>query len=70
VDADTLVGTTGIVTTTIPIGGRGEVRVAVRGGTETFGAFHRNPGIAVPTGTRVTVTEQHPPRTVVVAADG
>jgi hypothetical protein len=70
VDVDTLVGTTGIVTTTIPVGGLGEVRVAVRGGSETFGAYHRNRGIPIPTGTRVTVTEQHPPRTLVVAADG
>lgn len=70
-DAAELVGTTGIVTTTIPVQGLGQVKVAARGGTETFGAYSRNRGIAVPTGTRVTVTDVFPPRTLVVAvADG
>jgi hypothetical protein len=70
VGTDRLVGATGIVTTTIPAGGLGEVRLAVRGGTETFGAYGANRGIPLPTGTRVTVTEVFPPRTVVVTADG
>lgn len=69
-DADDLVGSTGIVTTTIPVGGAGQVRVQARGGTETFGAYCRNRGVSLPTGTRVTVTEVFPPRTLVVAADG
>ena len=68
--ADHLVGVTGIVTTTIPSGGLGEVRLQVRGGSESFGAYSANRGVAIPTGTRVTVTEVYPPRTVIVTADG
>lgn len=68
--ADQLVGLTGLVTTTIPVGGLGEVRVAIRGGSETYGAYSANRGVPIPTGTKVTVTEVFPPRTVVVTADG
>jgi hypothetical protein len=48
----------------------GEVRVPHRGGTETFGALAVNRGVAIPSGCRVTVVEVHPPRTLVVEADG
>jgi hypothetical protein len=65
-----LVGARGIVTTTIPVGGLGEVRLSSRGGTETFGAYSANRGVPIPTGTPVTVTDVYPPRTVVVSADG
>jgi hypothetical protein len=68
--ADHLVGATGIVTTTIPAGGLGEVRLPARGGSETYGAYSANRGIAIPSGTKITVTEVFPPRTVIVAADG
>jgi hypothetical protein len=64
-----LVGLVGLVTTTIPAGGMGEVRLAVAGGT-TFPAYAANRGVSIPTGSRVTVTEHFPPRTVVVTADG
>lgn len=66
---ETLVGRRGIVTTTIPREGLGEVRLAVRGGTETFGAYSSNRGIEIRTGTRVTVVEHFPPQTLVVTAD-
>jgi hypothetical protein len=46
------------------------VRVPHRGGTETFGALGVNRGVGIPSGCRVTVVEVHPPRTLVVAADG
>lgn len=69
-DAEDLVGSTGIVTTTIPVGGAGQVRVSALGGSETFGAYSRNRGISLPTGTRITVVEVYPPRTLVVTADG
>jgi hypothetical protein len=65
-----LIGMTGIVTTTIPTGGMGQVRLVVAGGTVTFGAYGSNRGVPIPTGTRVTVIEHYPPRTLVVSADG
>ena len=65
-----VVGQIGIVTTTIPAGGMGQVRLGVGGGTSTFNAISANRGVPVPTGTRVTVVEHFPPRTVVVSADG
>ena len=64
-----VVGLIGIVTTTIPVGGLGQVRVAVRGGTATYNAYSANRGVPLPTGSRVTVVELYPPRTVVVRAD-
>jgi hypothetical protein len=64
-----LVGARGVVTTTIPAGGLGEVRLPVRGGTETFGAYAAVRGVAVPTGTGVVVVEVFPPRTIVVRPD-
>jgi hypothetical protein len=60
----------GIVTTTIPAGGMGQVRVVVDGGTSTFNAYGANRGVSIPSGSRITVTEHYPPRTVVVSADG
>ncbi|GAA3817256.1 hypothetical protein [Cellulomonas soli] len=63
----TPVGRTGLVTTTIPVGGMGEVRVAIAGGTSTYGAYGVDRTVPVPTGTRVGVVELFPPRTIVVA---
>jgi hypothetical protein len=63
-----LIGLVGLVTTTIPPGGLGEVRLSVAGGT-TYPAYGANRGVVIPTGTRVTVTEHYPPRTLVVSAD-
>jgi hypothetical protein len=60
----------GIVTTTIPVGGLGHVRLAVDGGTGTFPAYAANRGVPIPTGTPVTVIEHYPPRTLVVRAEG
>ena len=65
---ENLVGLVGLVTTTIPAGGLGEVRLPVRGGT-TFPAYGANRGVPIPTGSRVTVVEHYPPRTLVVNAD-
>lgn len=64
-----VVGRSGIVTTTIPAGGLGEVRVPLGVGSQTFGAYASNRGISLPSGTRVTVVEYFPPRTVIVSAD-
>lgn len=64
-----LVGRRGLVTTTIPAGGIGEVRLAFGRGTDTYGAYGANRGVTIPAGTRVTVLEVFPPRTVVVSAD-
>jgi hypothetical protein len=64
-----LVGQVGIVTTTIPAGGMGQVRLLVGRGSSTFGAYSANRGVPIPSGTRVTVTEHYPPRTLVVSAD-
>jgi hypothetical protein len=63
------VGKSGLVTTTIPAAGMGEVRVAMGGGTTTYGAYCVVRGVAVPTGTRVKVVELFPPRTVVVVPE-
>jgi hypothetical protein len=65
-----IVGRVGIVTTSIPVGGLGQVRVAIAGGTRTYSAYGSNPGVPIPTGTRVTVVDHFPPRTVVVSAEG
>jgi hypothetical protein len=64
-----VVGLVGIVTTTIPVGGLGEVRVRVGLGSQTFGAYAANRGMSLPSGTRVTIVEYFPPRTVIVRAD-
>jgi hypothetical protein len=47
----------------------GEVRVAIGGGTTTYGAYCVYSGLTVPTGTRVSVRELFPPRTLVVVPD-
>ena len=60
------VGRTGMVTTTIPVGGMGEVRVAIGGGTTTYGAYGADRDVPVPTGTRVNEVELFPPHTVIV----
>jgi hypothetical protein len=67
--AGDVVGRVGLVTTTIPADGMGQVRLAVDGGTSTYNAYGANRGVTIPRGTRVTVTEHFPPRTVVVTAD-
>jgi hypothetical protein len=64
-----LIGKVGIVTTSIPAGGMGEVRLTVAGGSSSYGAYAVNRGVPIPTGTRVTVVEHFPPRTLVVSAD-
>lgn len=64
-----LSGRVGLVTTTIPPGGLGEVRLVVGSGTATYFAYGVNRGVSIPTGTRVTVVEFYPPRTLVVSAD-
>lgn len=64
---ETPLGRIGLVTTTVAAGGMGEVRIAIAGGTRTYGAFGVDREVAVPTGTRVRVVELFPPRTVVVA---
>jgi hypothetical protein len=69
VSSEDLVGQRGIVTTTIPLGGLGEVRLSFRGGSQTYGAYSSNRGIAIPTGTRATAVEHFPPLTLVVSAE-
>ena len=66
--AEVIVGRAGVVTTTIPVGGLGQVRIAVAGGTRTYNAYGANRGVPIPAGTRVTIVEHFPPRTVVVSA--
>jgi hypothetical protein len=65
------VGARALVTTSIPPGGLGEVRLPARGGgTDTYGAYASVLGVRIPAGTRVVVVEVHPPRTLVVTPDG
>ena len=45
------------------------MRLAFGRGTDTYGAYGANRGVTIPAGTRVTVVEMFPPRTVVVSAD-
>jgi len=68
--AQSVVGRSGMVTTTIPAGGLGQVRVQMDQGTSTYNAYGANRGVMIPTGTRVTVVEHYPPRTIVVSSDG
>ena len=65
-DEQSPVGRTGLVTTTIPAHGMGEVRVAIGGGTSSYGAYGADRDVPIPSGTRVMVVELFPPRTVVV----
>jgi hypothetical protein len=63
-DADeSLVGTVGRVTVSIPADGPGEVLLPVRGGTEAFAAWSDQP---VPKHTRVLVIETTSARSVIV----
>ncbi len=60
---DNLIGTIGRVTVPIPAGGPGEVLLPVRGGTEAFAAWSKDP---VDKHTRVLVIEQLSGRSVQV----
>ena len=60
---DNLTGTIGRVTVPIPAGGPGEVLLPVRGGTEAFAAWSKDP---VDKHTRVLVIEQLSGRSVQV----
>jgi hypothetical protein len=63
-DADeSLVGTVGRITVSIPADGPGEVLLPVRGGTEAFAAWSDQP---VPKHTRVLVIETTSARSVIV----
>jgi hypothetical protein len=64
-----LIGVRGLVTTSVPAGGLGEVRLTFGLGTETYGAYGANRGVPIPAGTPVTVVEVYPPRTLVVSPD-
>jgi len=57
----------GLVTASIAPGRLGEVKVAIRGGSEAFHAYAMDPKDAIPRGTRVFVVEYFPPRTIVVS---
>lgn len=66
-------GRTGVVTTTIPAGALGEVKVAIDGGTSTYHAYASRPDTRIPSGTWVRVKDVSLPRTVyveVVDTDG
>lgn len=60
-----LFGKVGVVSTTIPSGGLGEVRVSVRGTSEAFSARAADDR-EIPTGTQVTVVEELSPQTLQV----
>lgn len=60
---DSLVGTTGRVTVSIPRDGPGEVLLPVRGGTEAFAALSDEP---IPRHSRVVVVEVLSARCVLV----
>ncbi|HET6811976.1 MAG TPA: NfeD family protein [Acidimicrobiales bacterium] len=60
-----LFGKVGVVSATIPAGGTGEVRIAVRGTTEAFSARAADDS-EIPSGTRVTVVEELSPQAVQV----
>jgi membrane protein implicated in regulation of membrane protease activity len=62
-----VVGRVGLVTASIAPGRLGEVKVAIRGGSEAFHAYAMDPKDAIPRGTRVFVVEYFPPRTIVVS---
>jgi len=62
----TPLGRFGMVTTSIPVGGLGEVRVEISGGTTTYHAYSVNRAAELPRGSRVKVVEVYPPRTIVV----
>ena len=60
-----LFGKIGVVSATIPPGGIGEVRIAVRGTTEAFSARAAG-GTGIASGTQVTVVDELSPQTVQV----
>lgn len=60
-----LFGKVGVVSATIPVGGIGEVRIAVRGTTEAFSARAAD-HIEISSGTQVTVVEELSPQAVQV----
>lgn len=61
-----MVGKLGRVTGTIAPGRVGEVMIHIRGGSEAFLAYAADNDETYARGTRVTVVEYYPPRTVVV----
>jgi hypothetical protein len=67
VDDQEVVGRVGLVTASINPGRLGEVKVAIRGGSEAFHAYAADPKEAIPRGTRIFVVEYFPPRTVLVS---
>jgi len=67
VDDQEVVGRVGLITAPIAPGRLGEVKVAIRGGSEAFHAYAMDPKEAIPKGSRVFVVEYFPPRTVVVS---
>ena len=66
-DDQEVVGRVGLVTGSIAPGRLGEVKVAIRGGSEVFNAYAVDPKEAIPRGSRIFVVEYFPPRTVVVS---
>ncbi len=66
-DDQAVVGRVALVTGAIAPGRMGEVKVAIRGGSEAFNAYAVDPKEAIARGTRVFVVEYFPPRTVVVS---
>jgi hypothetical protein len=61
--ADSLIGTLGRVTVSIPVNGPGEVLLPVRGGTEAFAAWSDEP---IPRHRRVVVVDTLSARSVFV----
>lgn len=61
-----MVGKLGRVTATIAPGRIGEVMIEIRGGSEAFLAYGADSDETYARGTRITVVDYYPPRTVVV----
>ena len=61
-----VVGRVGLVTASIAPGRLGEVKVAIRGGSEAFHAYSATPDQEIPKGALVIVVDYHAPRTVYV----
>jgi hypothetical protein len=64
---DSVVGKTARVTATIKPGSLGEVRVAVRGGSEDYLAIAADPSATFPPNSVVEIVAIHLPKTVEVA---
>jgi len=64
VHEDGLVGKIGRVTATVPAGGERKGEVMIDG--QAYHALPADADVAIPRGTRVTVVEHVPPRTIVV----